>query len=111
MDRDQLFASLAQAPPSAEDVIYVERRGREYAWHQVENGVSTARSSEGADVWMYFTGVWPREDPVRARAFCDDMIDEMESMAGGADRCRWPLDDALRSGGVMSIDDPWPQLH
>ena len=52
-----------------------------------------------ADVWMSFSAAWPLDDPDRLRAFFDDVIAELESMAGGADRCRWP------------IDEPWPHFH
>lgn len=99
MDRAELFTSLAQAPPSPEDIVYVERRGTEYAWHQVSPGEQPPISSAGADVWMYFSGAWPQDDPTKTQAFCEDMLAEMESMAGGDDRCRWPL------------DQPWPHLH
>lgn len=99
MDRAELFASLAESPPDPEDVVYVERRGEEYSWELMGTGAESAPSSAGADVWMYFSGAWPQNDPTAMKAFCEDMLDEMESMAGGADRCRWPL------------DEPWPQMH
>jgi len=99
MDRAELFTSLAAAAPSREDVVYVERRGAAYAWHQVAPGDEPPDPSSGPDVWMYFSGDWPQDDQVRLAAFCDDMLAEMESMAGGADRCRWPL------------DQPWPLSH
>jgi hypothetical protein len=31
--------------------------------------------------------------------FFDDLLAELESMAGAADRCRWP------------VDEPWPHQH
>jgi hypothetical protein len=99
MDRAELFASLAQAAPSLGDIVYVERRGAEYAWHRVTAGAEPPRSASGPDVWMYFSGAWPRDDRVRLHAFCEDMLAEMESMAGGDDRCRWPA------------DEPWPITH
>lgn len=99
MDRAELFASLAQAPPTPEDIVYVERRGSEYSWALVTSGAQPPASSAGADVWMYFSGAWPQDDSVRLRAFCADMVAELESMAGGDDRCRWPL------------DEPWPHVH
>lgn len=90
MDRSELFASLAQAGPDAEDIVYVERCGAAYSWHRVHAGDRLPSSATGADVWMYFSGAWPRDDPDRFAAFCTDLVAEMESMAGG-DRCRWPL--------------------
>lgn len=98
MDRNEFKASIQDAPPHADDMVYVERRGSSYGWHVVSPD-AWAQLSEGADVWMYFTGHWPADDPDRLRAFCDDLLAEMESMAGGADRCRWPL------------DQPWPMAH
>jgi hypothetical protein len=99
MDRDALFASLAAARPGLDDILYVERRGTEYSWHRVLPGVESPPSNDGLDVWMYFSGAWPQDDPARLYAFCEDMLAEMESMAGGDDRCRWP------------IDQPWPVTH
>jgi hypothetical protein len=98
MDQAELFASLAEAAPDLEDIIYVERRGTAYSWHRVAPGAEPL-ASPGPDVWMYFSGAWPHDDPVRMQAFCTDLLAEMESMAGGADRCRWPL------------DQPWPMTH
>jgi hypothetical protein len=53
------------------------------------------------DVWIYYSGQWPTEErgSGRRRVFLDDLLEEMESMAGGKDRCRWPL------------GKPWPQRH
>ena len=48
---------------------------------------------------MTFSADWPVDDPERLRAFFDDVMAELESMAGGPDRCRWP------------IDEPWPHSH
>jgi hypothetical protein len=95
MDRDALFASLAGAAPSLEDILYVERRGLEYSWHRVIPGAEPPPTTQ-PEVWMYFSGAWPQDDPRRLQAFCEDMLAEMESMAGGDDRCRWP------------VDQPWP---
>lgn len=92
MDRGELFASLAEAAPNPEDIVYVQRCGPVYSWHRVATGADPPTASPGPDVWMYFSGAWPQGDPVRLRAFCEDMLAEMESMAGGEDRCRWPLD-------------------
>ncbi|MFN2517453.1 MAG: hypothetical protein ABR604_00210 [Jatrophihabitantaceae bacterium] len=96
MDRAELATSLAEAAPSFDDVVYVERRGEAYSWHRVIPGAEPAVPPAAPDVWMYFSGAWPQDDSVRFQAFCQDMLDEMESMAGGDDRCRWPL------------DQPWP---
>lgn len=99
MDRVQLLASLTAAAPSADDLIYVQRRGPAYAWHRVEPGAPMPASASGGDVWMYFSGAWPQDDPAALQEFCADMLAEMESMSGGADRCRWPL------------EQPWPRAH
>ncbi|PZS36883.1 MAG: hypothetical protein DLM58_00765 [Pseudonocardiales bacterium] len=99
MDRDELFASLAEAAPSPDDVLYVERRGESYSWHRVTPDAESPPVDAGPDVWMYFSGAWPQHDSVRLCAFCEDMLAEMESMAGGDDRCRWP------------VEQPWPMTH
>ena len=45
------------------------------------------------DAWISYTGKWPVEDDTTWSRFFDDLIAELESMTGDADRCRWPLDD------------------
>jgi hypothetical protein len=98
---DELLTSIAAARPGRDDLVYLERRGAEYDWQLVPAGASNASLSAdaSADVWMSLSAAWPVDDPVRLRAFFDDVIAELESMAGGADRCRWP------------VDEPWPHLH
>jgi hypothetical protein len=103
MNRRQLFTSIVAARPGRDDVVYLERRGDEYDWRVVPvddgptNGATPATA--GPDVWMSLSAAWPVDDPERMRAFFDDMIAELESMADSADRCRWP------------IDEPWPHTH
>jgi hypothetical protein len=35
----------------------------------------------------------PADVPDRQQAVFKDLLEEMESTAGGSDRCRWPLDE------------------
>jgi hypothetical protein len=101
MDRVELFASIVAARPGRDDLVYVERQGDEYQWRMVPDGnaIFDLPASGGPDVWMSFSAAWPVEDPARMRAFFDDLLAELESMADTADRCRWP------------IDEPWPHFH
>lgn len=103
LTREEFSSALLAAHPGPDDLVYIERRGEDYAWSHTESGADmlTARSGDRAfpDVWMYYTGKWPCEDTERWSAFFEDLLAEMESMAGGVDRCRW------------SLDDPWPHLH
>jgi hypothetical protein len=102
MNREELFASIVAAPPDRDDTVYLERRGEEYAWRIVPvDGVAVGGVAPGVgpDVWMSFSVAWPVDDPDRMRAFFDDLLAELESMADPADRCRWP------------IDEPWPHFH
>jgi len=103
MDRQKLFTSIVAARPGRDDVVYLERRGDEYDWRLVPVGDAAAgvapTADAGPDVWMSFSARWPVEDPERLRAFFDDVMAELESMADKTDRCRWP------------IDDPWPHSH
>ncbi|MDQ2751015.1 MAG: hypothetical protein M3Y44_16020 [Actinomycetota bacterium] len=105
MDRAELFASLAEATPRPDDILYVERRGEDYSWHQVTPGAESLPSEPAPDVWMYFSGAWPQGDPAPLHAFCQDMLAEMESMAGGDDRCRWPVDEP------WPVEQTWPVAH
>lgn len=105
MTREELFASIAAALPGRDDLVYVQRRGDAYDWRVVsadaaeEPAAAPGAPSADPDVWMSFSAAWPRDDPARLRAFFDDVLAELESMAATADRCRWPL------------DEPWPHFH
>ena len=101
MNREELLTSIAATRPGRDDTVYLERRGTEYEWQLMPAGAKSQWPLIDAspDVWMSFSAVWPVDDPDRLRVFFDDVIAELESMAGGADRCRWP------------IDRPWPHLH
>jgi hypothetical protein len=98
MNRDELLTSIVAARPGRDDLVYLQRRGDAYDWQLVAVDTSPSMSSS-PDVWMSFSADWPVDDPERLRAFFDDVLAELESMAGGPDRCRWP------------IDEPWPHSH
>jgi hypothetical protein len=102
MDREQLFASIVAACPGRDDLVYLERQGDQYQWRVVPADdaiVDLPTSGDGPDVWMSFSAALPVGNPERMRAFFDDLLAELESMADPADRCRWP------------IDEPWPHFH
>ncbi len=103
MNREELFTSIVAARPGRDDIVYLERRGNDYDWQMVPVGDVEVDASPSAgpdpDVWMSFSAAWPVDDPDRLRAFFDDMLAELESMADKTDRCRWP------------IDEPWPHSH
>jgi hypothetical protein len=96
--RDELFASIVAAGPGRDDLVYLERSGDTYHWRMVTDAEMSS-SATAPDVWMSFTADWPLDEPARLRAFFDDLLAELESMADTADRCRWP------------IDEPWPHHH
>ncbi len=98
MTRDELLASIVAACPGRDDLVYLERTGDAYAWRMVAAGEVAAQEA-APDVWMSFSAAWPLDDPDRLHVFFDDLLAELESMAGGANRCRWP------------IDEPWPHRH
>ena len=101
MKVDELYASIEADRPDRNDVVYLQRRGDEYDWLIVPaDGTSAPVRGDhpDPDVWMSFSAAWPAE-PERLRAFFDDLLAELESMAAGADRCRWP------------VDEPWPHFH
>ncbi len=102
MTRDRLFADIATARPEHGELIYVERRGGEYAWSRVGvDGAPEDTPSAIGDVWMFYEVQWRLDDPDSLRPFFDDLLEEMESMITGkdVDRCRWP------------VDDLWPHRH
>jgi hypothetical protein len=101
VNRAELFEELVAARPEAGNLVYIERRGDDYQWTRTDPGepVEMPQSEGLPDAWMYYSGRWPLDDPERGSAFLEDLMAELESMTGGADRCRW------------SIDDPWPHSH
>ena len=98
MTRDELFASIVAAGPGRDDLVYLERRGDSYNW-RTATAVEVRSGAAAPDVWMAFSAAWPLDEPARLRAFFDDLLAELESMANTADRCRWP------------VDEPWPHHH
>ena len=105
LTREQLFAELSDAAIAPGDLVFIERRGEDYAWERI--GIGTEMPMLGAnterrpDVWIYYSGQWPfgSDSLERCRLFFADLLDEMEAMAGDMDHCRWPF------------DEPWPQRH
>jgi hypothetical protein len=102
MDRARLLAELADAGPEPGDVVFVERRGADYRWSRLPPGeapILTSREPPDPDAWIYYCGPWPAADrPADLPPFLEDLLAEMESMCGGADRCRWPLDQPYPPG-------------
>lgn len=96
MDRARLLAEIATAQANADNVLYLERRGEDYSWRFLDAGdvraTATRTSEPSPDAWMFYSGPWPAHQPDDLPKFLDDLLAEMESMCGGADRCRWPLD-------------------
>ncbi|MGH9065246.1 MAG: hypothetical protein ACRDZQ_08835 [Acidimicrobiales bacterium] len=102
MTRTELVGALLAAQPEAGDIVYVERRGERYAWRLLAPAEPFDPSNgpgSSPDVWIYSAAGWPASNHQELGAFIEDLLAEMESMQGGADRCRWPL------------DDPWPHRH
>jgi hypothetical protein len=102
MDRGELLAAIADARPGPVDIVYVERRGEEYSCRvssPEEPLLLGGGTGEFPDVWLYWSGEWPADDPDRQRELFDDLLAEMETMVSGGDRCRW------------SPDEPWPRQH
>ena len=92
MTREELSDSLRAAKPELGDSLYIERRGEDYAWAE---GMGLEFTEHLPDAWISYTGKWPVDDDTAWSRFFDDLIAELESMTGDADRCRWPLDDPL----------------
>jgi hypothetical protein len=88
--RDELHVAVASARAETGAVVYVERRGDRYRWG---DGPSGDPAGGPPEAWIFFTGEWLAGDTNRWPAFFDDLLAEMDSMVGGDDRCRWPLDD------------------
>ncbi len=96
MDRAQLLAEMAGANVRSDDLVFVERRGDDYRWRRLEPGavpdLAPGQPGSGPDAWIFYSGPWPAGRPGDVPAFVADLLAEMESMCGTADRCRWPLD-------------------
>lgn len=101
MNRAQLQDDILAARPEPGELVYIERRGEDYCWSRTSAGAAVETPGAGAfpDAWMYYSGRWPLDEPGKVSSFFDDLLAELESMTGGADRCRW------------SPDDPWPHAH
>jgi len=101
MDRAQLLAELADAGTQPGEAVFVERRGADYRWSRLPPGevpVLAAYELPGPDAWIVYCGPWPAGRPADLVPFLEDFLAEMESMCGGADRCRWPLDEPYPPG-------------
>lgn len=104
MTQEELFSEIKNAHPNEGDFTYVERRGEDYEWihTKAENAESVMFSNNNKlpDVWLYYSGHYPTSNDEKLWSeFFDDLLEEMESMAGGKDRCRW------------SFDNPYPHGH
>jgi hypothetical protein len=93
--RTRLLMEITDRTPLPGETVYVQRRGDEYDWHCVNSAQplpSPGQAGSDPDAWLCYCGPWPAGDPDLMAAHLDDMLAEMESMCGGDDRCRWPLD-------------------
>jgi hypothetical protein len=103
VDRARLLAELAHAGHRSGDVVFIERCGDEYRWSRLPPEEASRltpgqRPGPDPDAWMAYTGPWPSDRPAEMPGFLEDLLAEMESMCGGADRCRWPLDQPYPHG-------------
>ena len=100
LNRNELITGLEAHWPEPGEVVYIERRGDDYALRRVgADGHLPVPSPDDTlpDSWIYYGG-W-QEHHRHNPAFFEDLFAEMDAAAGGHDRCRW------------SPDDPWPHTH
>jgi hypothetical protein len=93
---EEVFLAIVAARPGPDEVLFVGRSGQEYSWRAVAAGQPMTAEVDGVflDAWMFSAIAWPCDaDDARQRAFFQDLVAEMETMAAGADRCRWEFDD------------------
>ncbi len=101
LNRTELIAEIVADWPEPGEVVYIERRGEDYALKRTgDDGVLPIPSPDESlpDAWIYYGG-WQEYHRNDLSAFFDDLFAEMDAAAGGHDRCRW------------SPDDPWPHAH
>ena len=89
MDQDALFAAIVAIAPGEGDLLYVERRGETYAMTLTPPGGDMPFPTDTPDAWIFWSAKWPDDSPDQQRAVFADLLAEMETMAGGADRCHW----------------------
>jgi hypothetical protein len=100
MTAGEVFQAIVAAGPGPEDIIYLGRSNDDYSWRVVAPGEAMMPDGDGmfGDAWMFTNVAWPSDaDEESQRRFFDDMVAEMETMAAGADRCRWEFDDPYGS--------------
>lgn len=93
---EEAFEAIVAARPGPEDMLFVGRRGKDYSCRVVTLGEPMTPDVDGEfpDAWMFSNVAWPvDQDGDAQRRFFDDLVAEMETMAAGADRCRWEFDD------------------
>jgi hypothetical protein len=93
---DEVFHAIVAAQPGPDEILFIGRKGTDYSWRAVPPGEPMTAQIDGAylDAWMFSTVAWPRHaDEAGQRVYFDDLVAEMETMAAGADRCRWEFDD------------------
>jgi hypothetical protein len=92
MDRTWLLAEITAAQAGPEEVLYLERLGEDYRWRLVAADVMAEPGEPAPDGWTFYSGPWPVDRQAEMPAFAAELLAELDSMCGGADRCRWPLD-------------------
>jgi hypothetical protein len=96
-----LIATLVAHWPETGEIVYIERRGDDYALRRLgaDGSFPMPTPDESLpDSWIYYSG-WQEHHQNDLPEFFDDLFAEMDAAAGGHDRCRW------------SPDDPWPHGH
>ena len=103
MDRARLLAEIAAAEVGTQDAVFAERRRDDYRRSRPGPGADHGpgwqlRPGSSPDAWFFHSGPWPAGRPADLPRFLEDLLAEMEATCGGADRCRWPLDQPYPIG-------------
>lgn len=102
MNWEELQVAILTRHPDPGELVYIGRCGQDYTWSVLDDGARPVHAAPGGaepEAWLYYSGRWPEAGSDEVGRFFDDLLAELESMTGGADRCRW------------SADDPWPHGH